>query len=156
MPCKEPPDPGKHFASNSLHIETTGPPTHISPTILDSGTTGNFVVTNLPLDNCRPATNPLSIENPNGARMSSTHIGELPLSKLPKDARRAHRVPELASYSLISVPQLCDAGCNVIFSAHKADIILDTTKEVLYTAQRDERSRLWILNINEPFASSTS
>ena len=103
------------------------------------------MVATLPLENCHPATNPLSIENPNGARMFSTHIGELPLSKLPLDARRAHRVPELASYSLISVPQLCDAGYQVIFSARKADILLADTKEVLYTAYRDDRSRLWMI-----------
>ena len=88
----------------------------------------------MPLQNVRPTTDPLSIQNPNGTHMKSTHEGELPLDKLPMNARRAHRVPALASYSLISVPQLCDAGCDVIFSADTAKVIMKSTQELLYTA----------------------
>ena len=126
--------------------QTTGPPTDSKPHIVDTGTTGNFVVADMPLQNCRTTSSPISIENPNGTRMHSTHEGELPLNKLPPEARRAHRVPALASYSLISVPQLCDAGCDVIFSADSAKIINKSTQDLLYTAHRDGRSRLWILH----------
>lgn len=79
--------------------------------------------------------------------MLSTHEGDLPLSKLPLAARHAHRVPALASFSLMSVPHLCDNGCDVIFTANNANIILRSTQEVLYTATRDPRTRLYVLNI---------
>ena len=69
--------------------------------------------------------------------MTSTHEGYLPLSNLPFAAQRAHHVPELASFSLLSVPQLCDAGCDVLFTQDTATIRDRVTTAVLYTAQRD-------------------
>ena len=54
------------------------PPAPLS--ILDSGTTGNFVVTNVSLQNCCPASNPLFIEtpaNPNLEVVDIKAVGDL-------------------------------------------------------------------------------
>ena len=37
------------------------------------------------------------------------------MPQLPRSARECHIIPDLASYSLISVVKLCEAGCEVSF-----------------------------------------
>ena len=66
--------------------------------------------------NKQRARNPLTIRNPIGSVMTSTHEAELPIPLLPLAARMAHIVPELRLHSLVSIGTLCDAGCEVIFT----------------------------------------
>ncbi len=91
-----------------------GPPCQSSPDILriaDSGCTSHVLPLNTPTINCFPAMAPITIANPNGTRMVSTHDAELNQPFLPLAARRAHIVPALQTKPLISIGQLCDAGC---------------------------------------------
>ena len=53
--------------------------------------------------NKQVAQHPITIRNPNGSTMRSTHLAELPIPHLPMAARRAHIVPELRSHSLLSI-----------------------------------------------------
>ena len=114
------------------------------------------MATTVPLMNIQPSTDPLTIANPNGMHMTSTHEGDLPLDKLPTAARLAHRVPQLEKFSLLFIPQLCDAGCEVLFKQGHAEISYNN--EVLYVAKRDPALRLWILDIQSdpPAARFTS
>ena len=52
----------------------------------------------------------ITILQPSGAKMTSTHDIDLLLTKLLADARLAHRLPGLIN-NLLSVVVLCDAGC---------------------------------------------
>ena len=80
---------------------------------------------------------------PNDAIIQSTHTGELPIPHLPPEARKTHLFPSLGDTSLISIGQLCDAGCRAVFTAtealvlHKEDIVLrgkrDATTNGLWT-----------------------
>jgi hypothetical protein len=54
--------------------------------------------------------------------MQSTHEAELDVPGLPMTARRVHSIPDLAVHSLLSIGQLCDAGCEVTFTATDATI----------------------------------
>lgn len=54
--------------------------------------------------------------------MHSTHECDLDIATLPKAARKAHIMPDLQNGTLISVGQLCDAGCQAYFDATKAEI----------------------------------
>ena len=96
---------------------STGPPAHNHPPILlaDSGTTSHFATLDLPVLNKRISKNPIAITNPNGEVMYSTHEGELDIPGLPYEARKCHIVPDLACHSLLSIGQLCSAGCRVLF-----------------------------------------
>jgi hypothetical protein len=46
---------------------------------------------------------PITIQNPNGTTMTSSHDAELPFPDLPPAAHIAHIVPDLTGYSLVSV-----------------------------------------------------
>jgi hypothetical protein len=61
--------------------------------------------------------------------MYSTHEAELDFPILPISARHVHIVPALRTLSLLSMSQLCDAGCKIIFSA--------TTVSVLHCNKRN-------------------
>ena len=84
--------------------------------ILDSGATSHFLVTSAPVTDITPAISPLTVQIPNGERVTSTHTCNLDMPQLPQQARRGHIMPGLASHSLLSVTKLCNAGCKVNFS----------------------------------------
>ena len=74
----------------------------------------------------RPAIQSLPVTIPNGAIVYSSHVGELDLSNLPPAARIAHVFPDLASDSLLSIGQLCDAGCTAFFTKDAVTIEFDS------------------------------
>ena len=59
--------------------------------------------------------NGLKATQPDGTKIQATPECELYMDNIPKTARKAHKFPMLAGNSLISVAQLCDAGCEVKF-----------------------------------------
>jgi hypothetical protein len=122
------------------------------PTILDSGTTGHFLTTTHPVCNKQVDNNPIAICNPNGQLMISSHTADLDLSCLPKAARQAHIVPDLTNQSLISIGQLCDAGCEVILDANLAKVLCKG--KVILTGTRTQLTKLW--HLNTPFQTAAS
>jgi hypothetical protein len=55
--------------------------------------------------------------------MNSTHEAELDMPMLPAGAaKQVHIVPELAAHTLLSIGQLCDAGCDVAFTAEEVTV----------------------------------
>ena len=95
------------------------------PLIADTGSTGTYVSVRCRVLNKRPTSNPISISNPNGQIMTSTHEGELDLPTLRFEARRAHIVPALQHCSLLSVGSLCDAGYTVEFNKQTMRVLDD-------------------------------
>jgi hypothetical protein len=93
----------------------------------NSGATSHFVTIKAPIINRTRTTNPLAITTVNGDVIYSSHIAELNLPDLPLTARTCHVVPHLGDFSLISVGQLCDAGCDVMFTHEKMDVPLEKT-----------------------------
>ena len=84
--------------------------------ILDSGASSHFLVVGAPVTNKQVAVAPISVTLPDSDQVHSTHIGDLDMPQLPKSARECHIILDLASYSLISVVKLCEAGCEVSFT----------------------------------------
>ena len=64
--------------------------------ILDSGATSHFLIPEAPTKNVQPATNPLKVTMPDGNSVYSTHICELDLPQLPKNACQGHIIPGLS------------------------------------------------------------
>jgi hypothetical protein len=95
--------------------------------------------------NKRPTTHPIGIANPNGTLMYSTHEADLDLPNLPLAARRVHIVPALKSASLLSMGQLCDAGCTVTFDATSVTVFLD--KKQILCGGRNRETGLWHLSL---------
>jgi len=63
----------------------------------------------------------ITVLQPSGAKMTSTHAVNLLLNKLPANARLAHCLPGLVN-NLLSVTALCDAGCEVFFHKHGCEV----------------------------------
>jgi hypothetical protein len=76
--------------------------------------------------------------------MHSTHAVDLLLSKLPANARMAHSLPGLTN-NLLSVPVLCDAGCEVFFNTTCCKVTLNG--EIILRGWRDPQHRLWRVRI---------
>jgi hypothetical protein len=89
---------------------------------------------------------PISIRNPNGAVMHSTHEAELDIAALPPHARHVHIVPALSSASLLSMGQLCDAGCKIAFDA--TDVTVYHNGNIVLTGKRTPATRLWTIDLN--------
>jgi len=77
-------------------------------------------------------------------------MADLDLPSLPPAARVAHLFPALKGQSLLSVGQLCDAGCNAHFTA--TAVTIDHQGTTVLTGQRDPTSRLWVVTTTDDTA----
>ena len=97
-------------------------------TILDTGATNHFFTaptTTAPhpdLLEVQPDSDGIQVLLPNHSTITSTHKAKLNLPKLSDHATSIHLFPSLASGSLLSVSQLCDAGCTATFTKSSAAI----------------------------------
>ena len=77
--------------------------------------------------------------------MYSTHEADLDLPCLPLAARRVHIVPALRTHSLLSMGQLCDAGCEILFTATCVQVRHNNA--CILTGPRDATTGLWHLGL---------
>jgi hypothetical protein len=77
--------------------------------------------------------------------MCSTHEGDIDVPNLPKAARTVHVVPDLASHSLLSIGQLCDAGCIVEFTATNATVRHNDS--IVLQGHRTPVAQLWHVDL---------
>ncbi|KAI2496142.1 hypothetical protein MHU86_18373 [Fragilaria crotonensis] len=113
--------------------------------IADSGSTAHFCTIAATVINKRITSTPIGITNPNGTVMYSTHEADLDIPCLPAAARRVHIVPALKSHSLLSMGQLCDAGCEVVFSA--AAVHVHHNDKLIMSGDRSPLTGLWHLDL---------
>jgi hypothetical protein len=73
--------------------------------------------------------------------MHPTHEAELDMPMLPAVAKRVHIIPELATHTLLSIGQLCDAGCDVAFTAE--EITVKYKGNTVLSGYRTCHTRLW-------------
>ena len=111
--------------------------------VLDSGATGNFFVTDAPLNDRTEAHEPLTVTLPDGNKVNSTHVGFLDIPRLPKQARIGHVIPGLNTHSLVSVPVLCNAGCEVLFT--KIGVTVKYRGSTVLTGRKCLRTGLWMV-----------
>ena len=123
--------------------------------ILDSGCTEHYLTTDVQVVAQQLATPPIVISLPDGSQLSSSHTTSLPIiaSMLPPAALAAHIVPHLMPNSLISIGQLCDAGCTAMLTAETAAIRFEGT--TVLTGHRNPATRLWQVELNPTSAPST-
>lgn len=146
----------KIAAKSCLFRPTTATPISVVPPaqlIADTGCTSHFCTINTPVINTRPTANPIAIQNPNGSVMHSTHEAELDLPALPPAARHVHLVPALSTFSLISMGQLCDSGCKIIFDATTVHVYLKN--QCILQGTRSNETRLWHLDSTPVPAKTT-
>ena len=69
--------------------------------ISDAGATGHFLQPGAPAINIRKTKKPISVSQPDGGKLESTHKCEIDNPQLPQEARKSHIVPGLAHMSLV-------------------------------------------------------
>ena len=126
-----------HEALNAITIE-------VQQAIADTGATSIFIMDGVDVDNKRVATNPITINLPDGRKVKSTHICDFIIPGLPKPIL-GHIVPGLAVASLVGIRPLCKAGCKVVFDNDKCDVIYND--EVILRGFKDPSTDLWTLPI---------
>ena len=83
---------------------------------------------------------------PDKSTIQSSHTGYLPLPMLPKGARKADLFPSLQDTCLVSIGQLCDAGCEARFIRDQAIVTKDD--EVILLGHRGPTTRgLWMMTV---------
>ena len=101
-----------------------------NPTNLESTALINTAASVMLLNKKAPASGTtntnvqITVLQPSGTKMTSTHAVELLLAKLPTAAHLAHQLPGLIN-NLLSVAVLCDAGCEVFFHKHGCEVTLN-------------------------------
>jgi hypothetical protein len=108
--------------------------------IADSNCNRHFIMVNGPCSDIEPATKPIHVQLPDGKTIASTHTGLSNLLSLLLAAHQAHLFPDLTSSLLLSIGQLCDAGCTALFK--HTTITIHSTMTVLATGHRAPKC-LW-------------
>ena len=80
--------------------------------------------------------------------MTSSLSGDLTLSSIPMEARKAHVFNEISSWSILSLGVLCDAGCTATFSHDK--LTVNMFDEVVLNGYRDHTtSGMWMVDLTK-------
>jgi hypothetical protein len=114
--------------------------------IADSGATSNFFTTDAPVHNIRPACHPIKVKIPNGNQLESTHVFEIAIPGLPPEASIGHIIPGMKGHSLVSLVQLCRAGCIVYMDKNQMSIGHNGKLEM--KATKCERTGLWLIPLS--------
>ena len=112
----------------------------------DAGCTSTIVIPGTPIKNVRPTKNPITLVDAKGGKLVTTHEGEIDIPGLPLEARRAHVCPDLAHTSLISIKQLADVGCKIIYDELEVRVIYHG--KVVWRGGRDKLTGQWILPLS--------
>jgi hypothetical protein len=106
-----------NYVIHQTAYSSVAPPPAISTSIADSGASSHFVTFDAPIINQKVKNTPLAITLANGELMYSTHKPKLNIPFLPFAAQYCHVVPKpkLGECLLLSIGQLCDPGCDVLF-----------------------------------------
>jgi hypothetical protein len=137
--------PNQTNAASSPPFSTTSSSSQL---IADTGCTGHYFTINGPATCVQPSIQPLAVLLPNGASILSSHTGELDIPHIPLSARLCHLFPGLQSGSLLSIGQLCDAGCIATFTATRMDIYLGA--RCILQGYRSHPSGHWLVDIPDP------
>jgi hypothetical protein len=111
--------------------------------IADTGATSIFIKEGVPVDNKQPATNPLTVNLPDGRQVESSHTCKVVVVQGLLCPLLGHIVPNLAIAYLFGICPLCNAGCIVVFDKDKCTMWYDG-KNIL-TSPQNLSTELWTL-----------
>ena len=111
--------------------------------IADTGATSIFIMEGADVDNKRIATDPLTINLPDGKKVVSTHVCDIKIPGLVPTMLTGHIIPSLKVASQIGIRLLCKAGCKVVFNNEKCEVIFNN--KVILTEHKDPSADLWTL-----------
>jgi hypothetical protein len=116
------------------------PTTSSISAIADTGASSHYLCT--PYNTDGTTKSPILVSLPNGASLQSTNkTCNLALPQLSQAAQDAHILPGLTHSSLVSIGELCDAGCTATFDEHK--VLIQQENNTLLQGTRDLQTGLW-------------
>jgi hypothetical protein len=118
-----------------------------SRAIFDTGTTGHYLLLDTVCTDKQVTQQPIWVNLPNGAKISSSHTAMLPFPHLPQQALYARLFPNLNGQALLSIGTFCDAGCMAEFTAITVTISYQG-RTVLEGAR--EPPGLWTTPLSKP------
>jgi hypothetical protein len=130
-----------------------GPSPPDQPIIIDTGCSSHYFSTEANLPNTKPTPDPIPVQLANQDFMYSTHTAELPIPQLPPAARQVHIFPDLGPTSLLSMGQLCEAGCESKFTDTECSITYQG-KEIIHGTRNASTNHLWTTTL--PTANPTA
>ena len=133
----------QQICASSVHPKKPSIP--ITHAVADTGATSVMIMKKTPnMKNVRLATNPLTINLPDGKMVKSTHICDLEIPGLPY-VLEGHIVPDLTVASLVGIRILCNLGCTVLFTDTACYVRYQG--KVILTGYKDPSTDLWVLPI---------
>ena len=97
------------------------------------------------MSNIRPESGN-SVTLPNDDVIQTSETGHLPMTGLSKNATKVQVLPNLHSSSLISIGQLCDDNCDVLFNKHRFTAIKNN--RIIMQGPRNLQDGLWDVHIH--------
>ena len=91
------------------NLSVNPPPKQNHYGIADTGTTGNYIAMDVPLQNEKQISNGPIVALPDDTTMQATHLGTLNIPQLPLKAKIAYKFPSIKK-SLVSISDLCNKG----------------------------------------------
>ena len=89
-------------------------------------------------------SNGILVGLPNGSSIRASHTALLPFPQLPIGARQSNVFPALGNRNLISIGQLCDHRCSVIFTAKDVSL---TSPNTTLTGTHNTDNRLYYIDL---------
>jgi hypothetical protein len=91
--------------------------------ILESGFSSHYLKRGAYCIKTRHAHIPIKVKLPDGTTLASSAMADLACTTFNLRARSVHIINDLASHSLLSCGQMCDAGHKVMFDEGRAQVI---------------------------------
>ena len=112
---------------------------------LENGTARHYFKVNALLQDVKCVNDRVSVTLLNRESILSTHWVYVLISGLTALAQRAEILPGLTMSSLLSVSQLCDNGCTIVFN--KAHATVSKHSKVIFQATRNNLNNMYKVNI---------
>ena len=115
---------------------------------IDTGCTGHYAGTQS--HNKLKTSSPITVTLPNGERMTSSHIRYLNIQSLPSETCSQHLFPKIQTSGLLSIGQLCDAGCTASFTQSKLEV-RNKHNDIIIVGHRNHihGNKMWVVELTD-------
>jgi hypothetical protein len=135
--------------ANNLNIFKN--PVFHKPAILDSGCSSHYLKRGAYCINKWHAHLPIKVKLPDGTTLASSATADLACTTFYLRERYAHIINDLASHSILSCGQMCDAGYKVLFDEGRAQVMegnVSVQGRIVMHGQRDHSTGLWTVPLD--------
>jgi hypothetical protein len=107
-----------------------------------------------PVANKQVENTPIQVRLLDGASIQSSHTCDLVLHQIPDTEKKAHVIPGLSTRSLLSVGQLVDSNCSVIFDKSKVQVLHKNAK--ILEGRQNLKNGLWTVDLQSDLTAPQS